>query len=268
MKQIILFLICFAVSFSGCASRNLPSKGIGVGFTIKAQSSGYHPLDPLPIKIICEGELTNKRIMQSLPDETMRIAVGEKNSLGGISYGIAATGYEGNSYVVVLDYIKFNTIPFGVKMLSGGGTEVFNLMLPNYLKDPETLERIVPVYVGVGLRLTASLTVHQGSVDLGNLFALGFAAQAKQISGTLVVQTLGISGENISSIIPMPSDINASTIQNAILSLGSIKAKMYQSDTIITPRVVGIYNNLGGLSGNINNFISSLLKESQLLEIK
>jgi hypothetical protein len=110
--------------------------------------------------------------------------------------------------------------------------------------------------------------VHEGMVDLGSLFAIGLAAQAKKITGTLVVQTLGISGEGISAIIPMPAEINSSTIQNAILSLGSIKAKMYESDIIITPRVVGVYNNLGGDIQTINAIISELLKNPKPLEVK
>ena len=281
MKRIILLLIIFVISLTGCASWNFPATG---GDPQKAQSFGYHPLDPLPVDLRHEGELTNERIMKSLPDETMRLAIGKISGSGGITYGPAATGYKGSSYVVVLDYIKFNTRSFGAKLSkieSASYTDmgiqvpskaVQALSMPYFLKailaKEGEADKIVPVYVGVGLRLTANVTVHEGSVNLGSLFALGLAAQAKQVSGTLVVQTLGISGENISSIIPMPAEINSSTIQNAILSLGTIKAKMYESDTIITPRVVGVYNNLGGGSETINGFISSLLQEPQFLNIK
>jgi hypothetical protein len=59
----------------------------------------------------------------------------------------------------------------------------------------------------------------------------------------------------------MPGEISESTIQNAILALASIKAKMYDTKTSITPRVVGVYNNLGGGEATINGFISSLLEK-------
>jgi hypothetical protein len=124
----------------------------------------------------------------------------------------------------------------------------------------------VPVYVGVGLRLTANIKVNEGSVDLSNLFAIGAAAQAKQISGTLVIQTLGLSGVGVSSVLPMPSEINQTSIQNAIQSLGAIKAKMYDEGTLVTPRVVGVYNNIGG-NRTINGFISSILSEDLSLNV-
>jgi hypothetical protein len=59
----------------------------------------------------------------------------------------------------------------------------------------------------------------------------------------------------------MLAEISESTIQNAILALTSIKAKMYDTKTAITPRVVGVYNNLGGGEATINGFISLLLVE-------
>ena len=66
----------------------------------------------------------------------------------------------------------------------------------------------------------------------------------------------------------MPSEINASTIQNAIMALGAIKAKIYDTGTRINPRVVGVYNNLGGGQETINGFISSLLEQAQYLEVR
>ena len=55
----------------------------------------------------------------------------------------------------------------------------------------------------------------------------------------------------------MPSDISESSIQNAILALGSIKARIYDKGVGIQPRVVGVYNTLGGDSTFINSLISS-----------
>jgi hypothetical protein len=125
---------------------------------------------------------------------------------------------------------------------------------------------VVPVYVGVGLRLTANVSVKEGNVDLGNLFALGVAAQAKQISGTLVIQSLGLSGEGVSPLIPIPSEINPTTIQNALMAIGAIKAKIYDGKISVVPRVVGVYNNLGGGQETINGFISTILEKPLTLD--
>ena len=240
----------------GCSTTKIPATA---GDPANANVYGYHPLDPLPVKVTNNSgdPLTNAKVLTALPDETMRLAIGEISMSGGITFTTATAGYAGRSYVVVLDYIKFNTQSFPVKLDSDLVKK--NERKPRVVKQNEA-DVIVPLYIGVGLRLTANITVHKGEINLGNLFAIGAQASAQKVSGTLIVQTLGISGENISSAIPMPSEINVTTIQNAILALGTIKANIYDASTTITPRVVGVYNNLGGGSTTINRFISSILE--------
>lgn len=253
MKNVLLLLVTLLLS--ACAtSFKIPDT---VGDPKNAQTYGYHPLDPLPVV------LTNSEVrpLALLPDETMRIAIGTVAADGSISFGPAKIGSSGNSYIVVLDYIKFGTksLPVLLSERHRDGSRTATLT-----SDPSQANRLVPVYVGVGLRLTANVVVRKGHIDLGNLFALGAAAKAERITGTMVIQTLGVSGPEVSGLIPMPSAINESTIQNSILSLASIKAKLYDDETQVTPRVVGVYNSLGGGEDTINGLISSLLQQPLL----
>jgi hypothetical protein len=249
MRFLLTFVV--AIALSGCATQfTVPDT---LGDPKNANNYGYHPLDPLPVKLTVD----KSKVLEEMPDETIRIAIGTVSGDGGITYGTAKIGAEGKNYVVVLDYIKFGTDSFGVALSSpdNKGNKVATLV------EASQANAVVPVYIGVGLRLTANVFVKKGSVNLGSLFALGVAAKAEQVSGTLVIQTLGVSGPEISGLIPMPGEISESTIQNAILALASIKAKMYDTKTSITPRVVGVYNNLGGGEATINGFISSLLEK-------
>ncbi|AVO51401.1 hypothetical protein [Ectopseudomonas mendocina] len=261
MNKTVSIIMCLAI-LPGCVSWEIP---MTPGDVKSAQNYGYHPIDPIPIELnIADSRLpvSNAHLLNALPDETMRLAIGQFDGKTGLTFGVAATGIKGNQYVVILDYIKFNTNSLPV-ILEKENANIKANITPN-APEPDAL---VPTYIGVGLRLTANILVTEGSVDLGNLFALGAAAEAKKISGSLVIQTLGVSGENVSSVIPMPSEINTSTIQNAILALGTIKAKMYANDTKITPRVVGVYNNLGGGAETINGFISSMLLKPRSIDI-
>jgi hypothetical protein len=118
----------------------------------------------------------------------------------------------------------------------------------------------VPIYVGVGLRLTASITVLKGTVNLSSLAGISADAQAGRVSGSLVVQTLGITGKQVASSLPLPSELNTTTVQNAILALGSIKAIIYDSKNVtISPRVTGIYNPVTGSGAQVVNAIVSEL---------
>lgn len=275
MKQTLSFITLLIV-IVGCNSTRIPTT---LGDSSNASSYGYHPIDPLPAWIENKEErnLDNSTILGAMSDETIRLAIGEVTAEGTLKFGTTSVGKAHHSYVVILDYIKYSTDFFRVEYDQGNPSEF--TVLPRYEKsnvenfyDPiirtvEEGDAVVPVYVGVGLRLTASFTANKNGVDLGNLFAISAQASSNQITGTLTVQTLGISGDNISSVIPMPSEINPTTIQNAILALGTIKAKLYDEKTIITPRAVGVYNYIGGSSKTINKFVSSILKERPKLTV-
>lgn len=253
-------LICFvSLAMAGCASFTIPAAPDDLK---SAQSYGYNPVDSLPVTVSPPNASREKKL-EALPDETMRLAIGQFDGKAGLAFGPATAGVAGNSYVVILDYTKFTTKSFGVKKTPAEGNRV-SVSLTT-APNPDT---VVPVYVGVGLRLTANVTVKEGTVDLGNLFALGAAAQAKQISGTLVIQSLGLSGEGVSPLIPIPGEINPTTVQNALMAIGAIKAKIYEGKITVVPRVVGVYNNLGGGQETVNGFISLILQQPLILEAR
>ncbi|WP_162928477.1 hypothetical protein [Shewanella japonica] len=119
----------------------------------------------------------------------------------------------------------------------------------------------LPVYVGVGLRLTATIRVLNGSVNLAGLPQIAAEAKAGNLSGTLVVQTLGATGELVSANLPLPNELNRTTVQTSILALGAIKALLPDESMTLTPRVVGIYNPYGGGQSFVNGVISALASD-------
>ena len=139
MKTQVLFVLSLVVLLLGCSNWRVPDT---VGDTKNAASYGYQPIDPLPVKMSYSGTLSNKRILDSLPDETMRLAIGEIQGNGGITFGLAKAGYKGNSYVVILDYIKFNTESFGVKLTQDKVTKITKASL----MTGEGADVIVPTY--------------------------------------------------------------------------------------------------------------------------
>jgi hypothetical protein len=259
------------VSLAGCASQALPPTP---GETARQQGAyGYTPLDPLPVPV--DPELVGNSLrLQALPDTTMRLAIGQIDDSGNVTYGPVAVGTAGNNYEVTLDYIQFTTKSFPVKIIqttestASGGTKNTKRAERVAKSDTKDTDFLIPVYVGVGLRLTAHVSVISGSVNLTNLAAIGAAVTAKQANGTLVIQSLGIGGESIASAIPIPSEINETTIQNALMAIGTIKAKTYDAKTNISPRVLAVYNPFPGSgAATINGFISSLLQNPNELEL-
>lgn len=128
--------------------------------------------------------------------------------------------------------------------------------------DPSTFDRVTfPVYVGVGLRLTADIRALEGGINLSGLGTIGAQADAKNLTGTLTVQTLGVTGKSIATTLPLPSKLDQTTIENGILAIGTSRAVLYNTgvdQVTASPRVVGLYSPVGSDARLVNALYSEL----------
>lgn len=260
-------ILLLPVLFLGCASLHANRT---LGDQQNAQPYGYTPLDPLTVHLVSadgaqpvDTPITTARLLCALPDITSRIAVGQVSDTAGISWGPVKVGYEGSNYVVVVDYILSQTlaVPISATAVDTGGGHRGVLYSRAVGLDSVKATGRLPAYVGVGLRLTANVRVNKGHVNLSNLPAIAAAAQANQVTGTMTVQTLGIGGSEIVSQVPIPSDVNQTTIQNALVGLGAIKSKLFDPSTALSLRLVGVYNNFGGGQKTIQQVIAQSLRQ-------
>jgi len=272
-------------------------------------AKGYQPLDPQPILVkdrdgydLGDASDRNKVLLRALPSEAVRLVIGQADIAGNIQFGSFTAKTKIGNYVVVLDYIKyesrslrikvteklpedleepleneskgeykkrksqyFDSTPYWVRpytyeVLEGKESDSSSL-------DPMVYIHNIPVYVGVGVRMMASVTVNEKNVDLGSLYGLGVGAQSKKLQGTLIIQTLGLSGENISPHIPLPSEINITTIQNAIQALATIKSKLYEANVSLVPVVLASDDNIGRW-GSKDCIVSALRENEDALMLK
>ncbi|PIB29000.1 hypothetical protein BFP78_15550 [Gaetbulibacter sp. 5U11] len=301
MKKLLLSFLIISLASCKAYKEIGTTEGINriANKTVTAMK-GYQPIDPIRIKAKQElDSIGIRNIINELPNEATRIAIGKIELNGSISFGPFNVAKSGETYTVIVDYIKYITTSIPAEYSSKYSQDEYrNKILTDYnetldyfdeqspteemlpkidttkigqkeinkyielrtnhgsvseariekfesVEDLEaqkkSLHKIkIPVYVGVGLRIQASVTVLKDSLDLnlGSLYGLGVAASRNQLNGTLVIQTLGISGENISPALPIPDRINETTIQAAMQSLATIKSKIYDSKTHIIPQVV------------------------------
>jgi len=201
----------------------------------------------------------------------MRLAVGEMDGSGNITYGPAAFSASGSNYTVILDYIKCTTKPYPIVLTNPAAnltTAHPHLKIAHYPSQSEinsssalgTPPTFIPVYVGVGIRMTAHISVIKGSLTVGSISAIGAAAQAGQVTGDLSFQLLGISGPEIEAAYSsIPSDINTTAIQDALVAMGTIKSKIYDTNTEIMPEIVGVENLFGVDQATLNQYVSELM---------
>jgi hypothetical protein len=128
----------------------------------------------------------------------------------------------------------------------------------------ESFEEVtIPIYVGIGMRLSADVRARKAGIALASLGSIAAAAQANSLSGTLTVQTLGVSGKGVATALPLPSKLDQTTVENGILALGSSRALIYSAagDVRTSARVVGVYSPVGSAPGLIAAIYSELAKK-------
>lgn len=290
MKRLVV-LLAVGVLSGGCATSTV------VPGTMGETLSGYTyvPIDPFPVETVsgegCAGASTKPQasLLASLPDNAVRMMVEQFDASGKVTYGPAVLGAKGESYRVTVDYINADTInvpvwiqkelrtatgelkivPLSYSPGSGfePGSENFRIERGDKPPEDEGFEGFnVPVYVGIGLRVSATVNVTKANANLGGIGIIGAEAEAEKLHGSLVVQTLGVNGKSIASALPIQSELNRTTAQNAITAISSIKALLYSDDVSLCPRIVGLYLPFPGGKPLVNALISELSKKPAVWE--
>lgn len=209
------------------------------GFLAEDQFEGYIPISPIDYEAevvvidtlgkydtlsVKQLAFYRDRILKFLPNEAVYVSITKVNSEGGIAYGPATISAAKGVYTVTLDYVKFTTLK--VYDTNSGNCDGF-------------------AKVGVGLRITAIIETKKRNLDIGNLFGLGLAAKNDNLIGTLSLDVIGLESHDITSIIPLPSEISPSSIQNVLQAIATIKSKIYDEKTRLYPQIISVKSTKG-----------------------
>jgi len=230
---IYLYLTCFIIS--GCSVLNGNKfedshKDLLESAQTYKNFRGYEPVDPVEFEdkiLISRGDslivskdiklLNREETLGFLNNETVLVAVGEINREGEINYLPITFSKKNTSYRITMDYMKYAT-----------------------LAQISENQFIGSKRVGVGLRLISLITTAEAGINISDLYSIGLAAKEGKLSGTLIIEVIGIKSKEVTSLIPLPSEINQTTIQNAMQALATIKSKIYDEETSLYPQVMAI----------------------------
>jgi hypothetical protein len=215
---------------------------------------GYQPIDPIPVsKVIAfdTGANNEKEVFwQSLPDaesvrrllplQTAQFAVRKTDVSGQVTYLVSSLSLERGSYEVIMDYMKYR-----VEDAYG-----------------ENGDYIGNARVGVGLRIKALIVTNKANLNLGSITAIGLQANLGHLSGGISVDVVGIDSEAVTNLIPLTSEIDETAIQSALQALASIKSKLWEDDTTITPHIVAIRQSKPNQEAKIRKQVSTYMKSS------
>lgn len=247
-RRLLTIVSCTAavVLSAGCAIKaKKPVDPIRSEFYASGSVYLYQPLNPTtiwvrdPVKLdpgetnadITSPEFKNA-LLRDLDTETLRISLSKIGGSVSTTVAVVGASVKGESYILTLDYVKYFThnkrVETTYKVLKADGT-----------KDTVPFAGNVPIYKGVGVRIRAEFTALETGLNISGLPALSVAANSNQISGRLTVQTLGLTGPQITGLMPIISDISVASIQSAVQAVAAIKAKMYEDSTVAYPKIVG-----------------------------
>lgn len=243
---VLLFMIFVAASV-GCLSTPKPLDPIDGQRYPSGTTYTYEPLNPTTVWIrkpsleeIKAGHLEvdwtsnefKAALLKDLDTETVRIALNTLSGDGTLNAGIVGLSVAGQNYVLVVDYIKYFT---SSKKLD----KSYEVIDAKGNKKQAQFKGTIPFYTGIGLRVRAEFHANQSGLNISGLPAIAVAANSNGISGRLTVQTLGITGSEVTSLMPLISDISVASIQSAVQAVAAIKAKIYEDTTTVYPKVVG-----------------------------
>ena len=185
------------------------------------QHTQFIPIDPIAYEEYFEEELeyydlddnneiTRDEELLMFANESVQIRVKQFDAAGNVSFPIAAISMSGGHYEVYVDYAKYRT--------------------------DRTDEYIIQS--GIGIRMKANIFTLESGLDVSNLYGIAAAAEQKKLSGTLRFETIGIGGKQISTLIPLPSEISMQSIMNSMQAAAAIKSNLYDIENVkIYPQV-------------------------------
>jgi len=242
MNKIPLFIsIVVVLSLFGCKATEFSSLE-------KKDYLGYQPIDAIPsskVKVYDSSQNLEKMVYwesitdpavkrKLLPLQSAKVSVSKTEQSGEVTYPGAAITAERGTYEVVMDFMKYRV-------------EDFYDADSNYIGNNR---------VGVGLRITAAVTTSKADLNVGSLTAIGLAAKQSKLTGSIAVDIIGIDSENVTNLIPLTSEIDQTSIQSALQALATIKSKLWEGDTELTPHIVAIKQNVPGKEAELRQQVA------------
>lgn len=190
----------------------------------------YQPIDPFPEtfawvynpdstkrELKYWDQLSDSMVITLLPIQSSSVIIRRTDATGSLNYLSGTISGEAGSYEVFMDYMKYKVdhIYDGSKYLGIGK-------------------------VGIGLRIVAEVRTFKSNINLGSLLALGAQAQQNNLSGSIIIDVIGIDSKDVTNLLPLTSEIDQSSIQSALQALASIKSRIYEKGVRITPHRVAV----------------------------
>lgn len=204
---------------------NPPNMPAAVGI----QSYTYIPINPIPVpngmkdsngKVI---EFSDKKsAFAFLNNESLIMTIMSSDTAGKLTYLVASANAKLQKGSYIIDQIRFRVVPYKVNDKNGSPKLVF-------------------ILIGIGARATIDFCLSSGSIGTGSIFPLGVEFSHSNATGTISIQSLGVSGGDISPYLNVPSGVSLDNLSETLRKLDAIKLFGMLSDNVnVQPQIIAI----------------------------
>jgi hypothetical protein len=250
---VVLVLLTGCLSLGGSVNKGAVSANSP---TSPEKYLGYQPISPIYAEKVTRyngqkmeevywASIDKKSVEALLPLQSAELSVSKIDIDGKISYLPASLSAGAGSYTVIMDYMKYRVEDVTAEK------DVSKKSLGNGR-------------VGVGLRIKAIVETNEANLNLGGLLVIGLEAKMGRLKGGISVDVIGIDSADVTNLIPLTMEIDQTSIQAALQALASIKTKISDDKTKLTPHLLAIKQAKEGAAQEIIEGITRGLSKAKV----
>lgn len=225
----ILLIFSFLSLLIGChphgSREEIPSEFLGYQpeEPRRAMTTEVFDKETKKYKEVYWEDLSDSDKRSLLTNQKVEITIGEYSISGKVSYFGSSVSRKKGVYRVVMDYFKYRFEP----------------------EYDESDKYLGSNRIGVGLRLKATVVTTEDNLKLSGPLSIGFEASRGKLTGTISLDVIGIDSKDITNLTPIAiSQIDQSSIASAMQAIGTIKSKIWDEGTTITPHLIASYTEI------------------------
>lgn len=92
--------------------------------------------------------------------------------------------------------------------------------------------------IGVGMRLKLDIQTEETGLDFGSLVSIAASVSQGDTQGRVTTDIIGISSKEVTISAPLSAKLSDTAVEQVLQTFASIRAKMHDDDTEITPQHV------------------------------
>jgi hypothetical protein len=145
-----------------------------------------------------------------------------------------------DTFVYVFDLRTATKLGLFFMSLEGSGK--MSVIMQEYIMYRDSFDPAANRTTRFGIGVRIFIVVGESAVNIATVSIPSIAAQVQtgKLRATIRLQTLGISGRNVTEAIPMPTELTFTTLMQMYQAMDVIKKAIWDENTVITPQIIGV----------------------------